>query len=177
MLRKSADLIIDPVIIRRTDIGTEICFDPTSLYIFFRFQAGLFRIIKGARIFFKKSAVFFGKLTRISGSCLRILLNGSYQSSDQFPVRRHGILCHEYKDLRVRKLCRLPSGPAMVKFFFCKMPDFHKRIFLFPGLFPEFLFCIHDQDLVDRIFLCAESFQQFFKFFSRTVCRDDHVCF
>ena len=177
MLRKSTNLIIDPVIISSTDIGAEICFDPVGLYIFFRFQTGLFRIIKGTGIFFQKSAVLFWKLTRISGSCLWILCKSSYQCSDQFPVCRHCILCHKYKDLRIRKLCRLPSGTAMVKFFFCKMPDFHKRIFLFPGLFPEFLFCIHNKDLIDRIFLCAESFQQFFKFFSRMVCRDDHVCF
>ena len=51
MLRKSTNLIIDPVIISSTDIGAEICFDPVGLYIFFRFQTGLFRIIKGTGIF------------------------------------------------------------------------------------------------------------------------------
>ena len=64
MLRKSTNLIIDPVIISSTNVGAEIGFDPVGLYIFFRFQTGLFRIIKGTGIFFQKSAVLFWKLTR-----------------------------------------------------------------------------------------------------------------
>ena len=74
MLRKSTNLIIDPVIISSTDVGAEICFDPVGLYIFFRFQTGLFRIIKGTGIFFQKSAVLFWKPLWENGSGNRQVL-------------------------------------------------------------------------------------------------------
>ena len=57
MLRKSTNLIIDPVIISSTDVGAEVCFDPVGLYIFFRFQTGLFRIKE--RVYFSRNLQSF----------------------------------------------------------------------------------------------------------------------
>ena len=57
------------------------------------------------------------------------------------------------------------------------MVDFHQRILLFPVFSPEFFLCIHNYDLIDRIFLCAEALQKFVKFFSRVICRYDYICF
>ena len=88
MLRKSTNLIIDPVIISSTDVGAEICFDPVGLYIFFRFQTGLFRIIKGTGVTFQKTTVRFGKLSGISRSCFLILIQGFQQIPDQLMIRR-----------------------------------------------------------------------------------------
>ena len=113
---KTAQFLIDIPAVCRTYIGAEKRFNAQSSQIGQSLAPGSFRIIENPGRSLKFRRILPGKLPCVCGSHLSVKM--CRQPLHQKGIHRHGILCHQHKNIRTGILHPLMPGSAVVKFPF-----------------------------------------------------------